>query len=1787
MKKSRKIIAILLTVLTLMSVISAAMPVFAVEVTENAVTESGNSITEASEATETEENAEEQTATDEPEPLNEMVEWRTENTKYFRNSDGSYTAAQYSYPIHYEENGEWKEIDNTLTEESLKDNTFSEEKEFVASKTDTPVKFPDEFKKDGSKEITVNTDGYEISFSPKTSLNLFKKTEGSIKDKNELESTKIVGKFNEKQNGKITTSKELKAIDKAEAKEEINSTEKINASDIKKNNRNEKFKVENKSGAVVYEDVFNNADLEYELNNSQIKESIVVNEKRNNYVFEFNMDLGGLYPVVCQNGSINLCSDEEGKNPVAKIEAPYMVDSNGEYSDAVTMTIEPNAEKYILTITADENWLNDKARAYPVVIDPTIRLDIDAAHTYDCYVDASIPSQALPYDSWLYVGNNRNGKTRSFVKFDLPSLPGDNYLITNATVSYYQYEIDPGNGSDEFMAIHKVLEYWNNQSYNVTWNNQPDYDEDVVLDYAKFYGTNDNKLYEYKFDVTRTVKEWYEGADNFGFVLKLKDETATKRSRLVSAEHSVDNYYPSIYVTFLDNKGLESYWSYSSYSIGSAGNAYINDYTGNLVYELPILSSISERFPLTLTAYFNNYCANTALTAGKSNSSRTTIGKGFRLSLQQTVLPSTKYGLSGKEAEEEPYVYTDEDGTEHFLVKETDDGKTVYKDQEGFGLTMTTDCDITATYQITDKAHNNYYFNSEGNLGIIQDKNGNRITIDFVPASENDNFRSKTRISKITDGAGHTFTFNYYDTTTGNYVKTITDNAGRVVTFTTEDGHLKSVTYPDGTKSIIGYEYDYNGTTTDEGLINFINDNGVYGLNFNYGPKATGRQVKTVKEWCSPTYNSSTNKYESFTSGQLVSFNRSQYNTTVIRSCGMDGIHNGTNSANGDDDIVTTIQFDNTGKPTSQQVSLGDGSHSVAGAYNYTSESSSLASQNKITSSAGLGKNTVNYVKNSNAESFTGWNENYSSGSGGKAESVSTEAYIGKKSIKLSTTSVPESGNGVWAYQDIIGLRAGGTYTLSAYVKVTAFANSKDYKYLGASIAVSSRGSANNVTVFSETITKVTPTAVDNGWRRLSIKLTLPDDSTEARIFLELRSFVGIAYFDCIQFEYGTTENSYNLLENSSFEKYNEDGRVPTGWTAFGKTDSDITTATRHLNGDYSFKMYGEPDLSKGIAQYPVVHGKPEDTYIVSGWAMATAINSTYHFTTDDNGTEDDKKDDKRIDRALFEIEVKVYYDDGKGETYEEEKPTAKFNTTIEGWQYAVQAFSLKSTKHPDYQPTQIRIMPRYNRQDNVAYFDHIQLIKDAAPTYTYDDEGNVISLSENSEQNVNAEYDDNDNLTSYTDAVGNKTTLKYDSKNNLTITKSEKGVYGESFYNSTGNVTAQETRSAYSSENAALVIRSETEYSGAKSSEGIKANAYVKSTSDEHGNKTTYTFDWATGKPKTVTNANNQTTTYGYTDNKYHTLETVTAHNSKVKYTYDGNQLKQILFSNTGNTDSEKYSFEYDNFGNPKITKVGSQILSTNTYDTNNGALKSTKYGNEDKIENKYDEFGNLKKVVVTPNGKSSKERYTWAYNSAGVTTIHRDYENGRRYFYRYDSLGRLINQEIRSNEDSNHTHIGSISYEYDLRNNLTKLGFEINNKSVPQPTYYYGETGVDGSANAGKDNLITRYKISASRYVDYQYDGLNRLQNKKLSTDTPFLIDYQYKGSKRNTGEVTKYKTTQLASETLGTTKYSYTYDDVGNITVVKKNGSAYSSYTYDELSQLTRENFKKRQTNQGTVL
>ena len=51
-----------------------------------------------------------------PKILKEVVEKRESNTKHFLMDDMSYEAAVYPEPVHYLENGQWKDIDNSLAE---------------------------------------------------------------------------------------------------------------------------------------------------------------------------------------------------------------------------------------------------------------------------------------------------------------------------------------------------------------------------------------------------------------------------------------------------------------------------------------------------------------------------------------------------------------------------------------------------------------------------------------------------------------------------------------------------------------------------------------------------------------------------------------------------------------------------------------------------------------------------------------------------------------------------------------------------------------------------------------------------------------------------------------------------------------------------------------------------------------------------------------------------------------------------------------------------------------------------------------------------------------------------------------------------------------------------------------------------------------------------------------------------------------------------------------------------------------------------------------------------------------------------------------------------------------------------------------------------------------------------------------------------------------------------------------------------------------------------------------
>ncbi len=616
----------------------------------------------------------------------------------------------------------------------------------------------------------------------------------------------------------------------------------------------------------------------------------------------------------------------------------------------------------------------------------------------------------------------------------------------------------------------------------------------------------------------------------------------------------------------------------------------------------------------------------------------------------------------------------------------------------------------------------------------------------------------------------------------------------------------------------------------------------------------------------------------------------------------------------------------------------------------------------------------------------------------------------------------------------------------------------------------------------------------------------------------------------------------------------------------------------------------------------PALCFSPADTYIVSGWAKAFATSSNYHSHYTNKGekitdkkaseifesvSEEDDKDVKTVEDSKFEIDVSVIYKDQNGNTKTQHKASAKFNTAINDWQYSSAPAVLKFVDdkyttegdNKTYTPVQLKVSLVYTNQVNHAYFDHIQLVKDVAQSYTYDDEGNVVSVSANAEQKNDMSYDpDSNDLKEYTDAGGNKTTFEYDDNHNVTKVTSPKGVKTQYTYSSVGLNIATETVNT----DGAVKIKTSKghteKYTPDDNSYTIFGGAYVNETFDQHGYKTAYGYDMPTGALKTVTSPNGLVTRSTY-DSKYSKLLGVSAQDTSVKYTYANNRLSQISFGyGSANSYNETYNFTYDVYGNVLTTKVGSKSLSTNHYLPYNGGLSETVYGNNDGIKYGYNYSGNVSAMYYKDNANGGNTAtygnpsFTWAYSSNGTPRAHRDGFTGLRYNYSYDAIGRLIRTDITKH--STGAAVGSTEYGYNTRGHLISITNDIGGNAYGQ-YYSYSETkdsngnAIAGSLNNAKDGLPTRYR-SLGTNTDYAYDSLNRLTKRNVDLATDITTRYYYKDSLRGTG----YATTQLASENLNGTTYAYNYDNMGNITSITKGGNAYRGYLYDSLGQLTQE-------------
>lgn len=619
-------------------------------------------------------------------------------------------------------------------------------------------------------------------------------------------------------------------------------------------------------------------------------------------------------------------------------------------------------------------------------------------------------------------------------------------------------------------------------------------------------------------------------------------------------------------------------------------------------------------------------------------------------------------------------------------------------------------------------------------------------------------------------------------------------------------------------------------------------------------------------------------------------------------------------------------------------------------------------------------------------------------------------------------------------------------------------------------------------------------------------------------------------------------------MENGDFRTMTTASTEMFGWReSVACTTSEKRTTVEHSAApqmDTSvYSIAGAVETEKYAYQNILISGVAGDVYTLAGWAKGDS-------TPTDNGN------------RSFALGFRFYYSDGT-----DEDTIIPFNPDCDSannWQYAASQVVAKRAY------TSISIMLLYENNLNTVYFDGIQLFKEEfGHSYVYDDNGNVVSVTDLQNQTTDYEYTNN-HLTAITMGTGSDKKViaeyEYDDYNNVKSTVSAEGVTTYFAYDAYGNNTEVSVKHT----KLAGWLNRTTHHITASSTYTDDYNQ-IETVTDALGNTTTYNYDLRTGLLLSVQapgEEGTEATTYTY-DDLYRTVGVSKGSGTAATattYTYSTDLLDSITSAS-----GTEYNFAYGAFDLVQSVSIGSgdgsRTLISHDYtaDANRYLTRST-YGNGDYIAYTYDDLG--RGIAKT---YEDGDTVTYAYNSDGNLGRMTDSATGRTTKYLYDFQGRVMGYDETGTNYSN-----SVRVAYDDKNNLSSQTHTLNGES-DTTSYTYDE-----------DNRLT-----SSAYGDistaYTYDNLSRMTKvvESNSSSTVVTTDIGYKETE-TTSESGSFTTTNVTASTqisswknklsANIITYTYTYDNRGNIlSIAEKRDitTTTTTYVYDGLDQLVREN------------
>ena len=689
--------------------------------------------------------------------LYEDTSKRTKNTKHFRLKNGNFMAVMYDHPVHKldEETGKYVDITSDVKETDT---------DYEAVMDRFKVRMPKIEGKD--RFVSVEKDGREISwrFIPRSASRRKKSTAA------------------------------------------FSRRPKQDAWDI------------GNHPSVKYEKADTSTDLQYDISDSGVKESIILAKNPNCRTFSFELKLKDLVPILSEdNKTVFLVRDNENigaELPEMKIPPAFMEDANKSFCDDIHYEIRKTDKSTFLDIVLDNDWLSDPERAYPVIIDPRVEIsdyDSNGLKIVEVCSDGTTVA-ATDNSASRRVGIDSLGAVhRIYIDLNLPELTSGLKII-KAGLLLHQKSYDTYDGSIDNYTIASVVDP-DGKALSVdsfSWSNVQNLTKEKTID--TLHGYYRRADYNIEIDMTSTVESWYDPDKTFSnkkcIMIKKNDEVPfyCNGSYLPAyldmySMYADQTYRPMIYIEYMSTDMYADHQKFHTFEVGRAGTGSVNLFTGDFLFSHSDIAFKSAKLPLSVSHLY------------RFGFNDNKYGIGWKLSVEQTVEIINKPDIYA--------IYTDAQGKQHCFKQDIFGS---IKDDAGLGLTFEHVCEchlgFKTAYKISDEQGNEMLFNEDGKLLQLTDAHGNISYLTYTDGN----------LTKVTDGNGNTAILNYQN----GKLYQIIDADGDALTFGYEGNLLKSITYPSAEDDMRVTTFKYNGSK----LIKITDISGIsYEISYNANNK--------------------------------------------------------------------------------------------------------------------------------------------------------------------------------------------------------------------------------------------------------------------------------------------------------------------------------------------------------------------------------------------------------------------------------------------------------------------------------------------------------------------------------------------------------------------------------------------------------------------------------------------------------------------------------------------------------------------------------------------------------------------------------------------------------------------------------------------------------------------------------------------------------------------------------------------------------------------------------------